>query len=379
MEGCARAAGRLALAAMTLAGALDAQAGTLYQGTLGGSAIVVELDEAADRTQGRYFYRRHRLDIALDNLPSAAGSIALRENADWHADESARPRWQLRAGASGGLEGQWHDATGRTLPIALVRVDAAALPHDADPVLEQLRSGEPYEFLRLSGLRLVREASERHGAYRLQWWREPVSGIRLFEVVDGYPRETQARINPVLRARLWKEVQARYACLSGGGEGEFDQAVTVRRLAPEILSVSVATSYYCGGAHPDFGDDPLNLDPRTGRQLGLEDVLVPGAPAPGRPHDDAWIQYRAKVFAPWIVAQLQQLYPVQMAPPGEGDDCDYGDEQVWSFPSWYATDAGLHLGSSFARAARACDDPDWSVLPWPVVRRHRGRIGIAPR
>lgn len=355
-----------------------ASAGTVYEGTLGKSAIVAELEQGRDGAEGRYFYRRHRLDIALEAQPARSGALEMAENADWHGDEAGRPHWTLREGSDGAYTGQWRDAKGKTLPVALKPLAVESLPADADPALEALRKAEPYDYLRLSGLKLVDDGSEQRGAYRLQWRREPVSGIRLFEVVDGYPGDARERVNRVLHARLWSEVQAYYECLSGGGEGEYDQTVTVHRIDAKILSASVFTSYYCGGAHPDFGDSPLNLDPRTGQELRLEQVISTGTPAPSEEHDSAWLDYRSQVWAPWLVAQFQRLYPEQMKPSGSDDDCDYADDQVWSFPSWHATDQGMYLGASFYRAARACDAPEWSVLPWSVVRRHRGAVDIAP-
>ncbi len=377
MDGFARTAAHLILLACAAASGV-ASAGTVYEGTLGKSAIIAELEPGKDGTEGRYFYRRHRLDIPLEAQPGADGAAVMSERADWRTDDAERPRWTLRKDGDGRYSGQWRDAKGKTLPIVLRPVAAAGLPVDPDPALEALRVGETYDYLRLSGLKLVDDGSEQRGAYRLQWQREPNSGMRLFQVVEGYPAQTRERVNRVLHARLWSEVRAYYECLSGGGEGEYEQTVTVHRLDPKILSASVFTSYYCGGAHPDFGDSPINLDPRSGRELRLEQVISTGKPAPSDEHDSAWLDYRSQVWAPWLVAQFERLYPAQMK-AGEGEDeCDYADDQIWSFPSWYATDQGLYLGASFYRAARACDDPDWSVLPWSVVRQHHGAVDIAP-
>lgn len=57
------------------------------------------------------------------------------------------------------------------------------------------------------------------------------------------------------------------------GEDDYAQTVTPRLLTPTRVSVSVFTSYVCGGAHPDFGDAPINLDAQTATPLTLEDIL----------------------------------------------------------------------------------------------------------
>lgn len=345
----------------------------VYEGTLGKSSIVVLLTRGTEGIGGQYFYRRHRLDIPLEAQASADAGVVMAERGNWRMDATQRPQWTLRPTAGGGYAGQWRGSDGRTLPITLKPVDPTRLTPSPDPALERLRLDGTYDFLRLSGLQLQTAGSELHDGYRLQWWREPISGLRMFEIVDGYAAAERDRINRVLRERLWKEVLDRYECLSGDGEGEFDQTVAVHRIAPKILSASVFTSYYCGGAHPDFADDPINLDPRDAASLSLDDVLAVDAAAV----ESRGADYAAQVRAPWLVAQLQRLYPEQMAPAGE-DECDYNQPEVWSYPGWYATAEGLHIGASFYRAARACDDPEWSVLPWSLVREHHGRVDIAP-
>ena len=97
---------------------------------------------------------------------------------------------------------------------------------------------------------------------------------------------------------------------------------------------------------------------------------------PGDEWNAAWADYRGEVFAPWVVRQLARRYPAEMAAPRDEDSCDYRDPEVWKFPAWYVTPKGIHLAASFARVARACDDPDWAVLPWPVVDTHRGAVRL---
>ncbi len=65
-----------------------------------------------------------------------------------------------------------------------------------------------------------------------------------------------------------------------------------------------------------------------------------------------------------------------MQPVAADDDCDYSDTEIWKFPSWYLTDKGLYLGPGFARVARACEYPEWSVLPYEVIRQQPGRVKL---
>jgi hypothetical protein len=57
-------------------------------------------------------------------------------------------------------------------------------------------SGTPafcYDYVRLVDLPLKAGKRERVQGHTLQWWDEPVSKIRLFRVVDGYPAPSLQR------------------------------------------------------------------------------------------------------------------------------------------------------------------------------------------
>lgn len=368
----------------------DEPPASIYTGTLGRHAVVVELTPDADaQMRGHYFYTRHHVDLELGGKASGPDHLELLEGPERNA---SRPSWMLDRQADGGWLGSWRRPDGTTLPIRLQPARPAPPPADAVPYLRQLSERHPYEYLRLAGLSLRPDRRERFMGHTLQWWVQPDSGITLFEILDGYPDAVRRRLNRVLMSRLWQEVDSSYACSSNPfGQGSYEQTVTPGLLTDRLVSVSVFTNYDCGGAHPDFGDSPINLDARTARTLALEDLVWIGqgkslhhvednggyvdgdAASPGAASFDAWSDYREKVFAPWLVEQWKRLYPTQLEP--SQDDCDYADPGVWQFVSWHMSPEGIVLGPSFARAMRVCEaNDDWSTLPWRVVRRHPGPL-----
>ncbi|WP_242673589.1 hypothetical protein [Aquitalea sp. USM4] len=348
----------------------------LLQGKVGQAAVVMELDIAKDgAVEGRYFYRKHHRDIALTGKQQADGSLQLGENLQYDEqrnDITLRPQ-------NGGWVGEWHGPkAAKPVPVSLSAYPQAQWPASSDSALNPVRQRSGYDYARMVDLPLKAGKRERVQGYTLQWWDEPVSKIRLFRVVDGYPQASLQRINQLLAERQWQEVASYFDCQLGGARtagADFEQTVTPRLLGSKLLSVSIFTSYYCGGAHPDFADNPLTLEVASGKPLQLEDLLWAGK---GKPQlarkasgERADYQYEEKVLAPWLVSTMTRLYPAQTK-PGKEDECDYRDPQVWQFVSWYATPQGLTLGPSFARVARACEYPEWSVLPWSVVKQHPG-------
>ena len=160
--------------------------------------------------------------------------------------------------------------------------------------------------------------------YDLQWWTEPETKISLFSVESGLSKDDQQRVNQQLLGRLWNEVISYHGCQLQGGENvEFMQQVQPKMISPAVVSLNISTSYYCGGAHPDFGDSPLNIDVKTGHPLSLEDVLWVGEGKPllhaerdslgdeplSKDESNARYQHVSKELVPWVIKQFTALYP----------------------------------------------------------------------
>ena len=347
---------------------MPAFAAPLWEGTIGKAAVVVQFDPAHPTEEGAYFYRRHLLDIRLN-----------RETGGDMMEGEQGVHWRMQAPQGDAWRGAWVGKDGREQPISLHALAVPAAGDDADAQRRQAQA--LYEKQRLRDLTLKPGARETRGKFQIQWWEEPRSKILSLQVVAGYPEPVRAKINKVLRERQWDDVGSYFQCLSDPHGDEYSQTVTLRYIDTDAISVSIFTSYSCGGAHPDFGDNPVTIDARTGEALQLEDVLYlgKGTPPTYKPNgsSDAFFAYRDKTFAPWLAKTMKQLHPKDMPKIGaDGDGCDYNDSSVWQFPSWYLTPAGIYLGPSFARVMRACEYPDWSVLPWKVVRAHAGRIKL---
>ncbi|MCX7126527.1 hypothetical protein [Aeromonas sp.] len=361
---------RLLLGLGCLLLAMAAQAGEVYQGKVGRMPVVMTLDASSDGTvSGRYFYRKYRKDIPLSGKWEGK-NLLLSEG--WNNSEPEKIAMRLER-AGNGLRGEWVGK--KPISIVLTIVDGRAI-QIPDPVLASWRQRDPYELLRLEGLSLKTNKSEPFQGYGLQWLQEPQSNITLFRITSGLPAEQLGKLNHVLADRQWSEVASYFQCMSSPMGGEFDQTVTPHLISPNLLSASIFTGYFCGGAHPDFGDSPLNIDVATGEVLALEDLLWVGSGAPvkfdKKSYDPAESDYKAKSLAPWIVKEFQRLYPNEMVPDPE--ECNYADPSVWEYASWYMTENGIVLDPSFPRVERNCELTEWSILPWSVIKQHPGRL-----
>ncbi|WP_282386023.1 MULTISPECIES: hypothetical protein [unclassified Pseudomonas] len=362
----------------------------VFTGTLGKMPIVVELNiTQQDEVTGRYFYEKYHRDLPLSGALQNS-TLTLTEGNNRYGDDKPLSTLELEETGSG-WQGEWKSPQGKKLPVKLIEARLTAPTSSTLPFIAALPYSEPYEYLRLQGLKLKPAKKENFMGYDLQWWTEPETKISLFSVESGLSKDDQQRVNQQLLGRLWNEVISYHGCQLQGGENvEFMQQVQPKMISPAVVSLNISTSYYCGGAHPDFGDSPLNIDVKTGHPLSLEDVLWVGEGKPllhaerdslgdeplSKYESNARYQYVSKELVPWVIKQFTALYPNEMKTPTGDDDCNFQDESIWGTSPWYFTEKGLYLGAYFARVQRSCDRPDWSILPYSLVKQHPGAVKL---
>jgi len=346
----------LALLLIAATPALAAQS-AVYEGTAGPAQIVVQLSDDNGAITGAYFYRRTRLDITLSGQ---LHDQAMNLTADITQDKMSL----TRSGA--GLTGFLTTAKGKKFPVSL---HPAAAPADAPAGLPA--GTDLYERLRLAGLKLAPQETETQNGKTIRWYRESLTGVRLFRLESGYAAPAMTAINHTLAQHQWSTVSDYLQCPGSDGKPGVDNDKSDKPwLGAAYVSYIWRSSWDCAGtAHPDFSAEGHSFDARSGRELTLDQVLPEGhGPIPPEnDNDSAWLDYRSKVFAPAVVALMKQYHPAEMAPPKDADDCDYTDAEAWAFPNWVLTEKGLWLGAVNGRAERACDSPDWAVVPWSAL------------
>lgn len=347
----------------------------LLKGTIGKIPIVMQLKVFDDTVAtARYYYETRKMDIELDGKISKDGSIRMvcYNNYEGSFDGKSE-RFELKK-INGHFKGKWVSLK-KTLPVDLApfSIDSILHPFRNYARVAGLKKENPLDYVRSAGLSFIKDSTTSKAGYYLDWYHEKYSRISFPRLRKETMTEALKKANANLEEIHIFESLSFLTCTSGIGETEWSSQIDHLFITKEIFSIDLVSSYYCGGAHPDFSFGAYNFDLSTGNLLELDEVLWFGNGTPPNKNTDKWYRYRDSIFAPKLTSILKQLYPEQMKADNSRDGCDYSDPDVWNFANWYFTEEGLYVGAYFARVSRSCDEPDWSIIPYTIVRKYLPR------
>ena len=307
----------------------------IYSGTIGREAVVLELEGVAKSEHGEnygdpsdhrtypingfYFYRRHGVSIELVGTPMSDGSLRLREYRQVVEYEfTAEWRITIRDDTAEGTFckcdlSKTSDSGKPRLPIRLKRL-SHALPEDTWEEYKPHAGDIYYDLLLDFPLDQGPEIEvNREIAYRM--WTDTRFGVGRPKLTRFPDARVMARINIDLfaeftQSRLWTA-----GCLSAGQHtgafgGSYDETASVVAFPPDILSVVVERSWYCGAVHGDASAYGLNYNLHTGRRFSLDHSFQTATGSTGE-------RELATLFA-----KLYKRHYVKPTGPVAPQDCD---------------------------------------------------------
>jgi hypothetical protein len=296
-----------------LAGVASAGEATTYAGTLGKSAIIVELQAAGKDGSfvGRYAYLKKGVDIPLHGKArrhdltigeEAPCTVALCMKNDQVIE--APPigaQWTLTVKGKT-LTGNWKDAkSGKSLPVALEEKARREIADEGegmdllDPTfsapMERIPAfvafdDLPYDFLKM-GQPLKQGPEQAMDGFGYRMDSDPRSGLDypvLTNLGDTDPRPVngwlaQQRLQwslPAFSCRSKAYLGSGWFQNSDGQSNGFDDGgatVGIDYLSTRLIVVSEGGSYFCGGAHPDNFITHRLANVRTGQPVVAERLL----------------------------------------------------------------------------------------------------------
>ncbi|NAT78905.1 hypothetical protein HLB25_05815 [Dickeya dadantii] len=365
----------------------------VYRGTIGNANVVLELKLGDGPTTGRFFDVQDHKDRSL---------TAWIEGMD---DESLMivPDSQLGSSISDGelnkrhhmvlrpnkekqrWQGEWRQPNGQRLPVNLTLISGTDIPNDNAQAMKQgLRDVSLYDYL-LWQTRPVEFLGERDmGEYRLAWWQNPQTRVKIFQFVSGYPPETMAALNRTLQQEWWSTMLKQQVCVDNGGY--LSQQIQITLLSASLVSYinqiyhrdcKVMVRYEDDAPGQGSGDSneqkfwlkPQTLSTRTAKPVALSQLLSIGE---NKEADEYPSPSFDSALPKWLYEQLMILHRDELAARSDTYPAPEPDGWVQVGKNWFATAKGLRFYSNIStddHIGKITYD-SWALLPWSFIKSH---------
>ncbi len=150
-----------------------------------------------------------------------------------------------------------------------------------------------------------------------------------------------------------------------------------------FLSIDAGTYYDCGGVHPNSSDDYLNINLHTGNKIEkITDVfnLYDSSLYSEFELDanDSTNEYAIDIseskdsIGYCICKFMQQLHKKEMQFDDSlhDNECSYNSFYRWQFFNFVFRYDGVYFNPHFAHDIQSCSYPEWSVIPYSVLKKY---------
>jgi hypothetical protein len=346
------------------------------EGTIGKARICMRFEDFTESypndepriTDVRYYYLSSLKDIVLEGTRNKNQFTFLFNEEAGKYDE----KFVLTKDAKGIFKGNWFHKSGKKLAVILkpIQVNAIKNPYKHIPFINAYKNSDPFEYLRSSKLSFKTDSLSKYHNQLFRWVRETHGTCYGFYLDSTFKPTVRHRVNPKLEEILIENAMNQLSCATqwdySDGSG-IEISYHLNFLNADLLSFTIWQSWFCGGAHPDFGYNSYLIDLNTGKEYALEELIAfdKSAVVYDEKADNFtdYVAYQRDFFAPRILQMLIEQGSVYTDYNSEEDPCMelYNDPESWTFANWEYTAEGLRFSCSVARAARACETESFTI------------------
>ena len=360
---------KLLVIAFTLAAFRAVAADITLQGTIGKYPVVMNISTDDDgNCKAKYFYLSSLHDIYLRGT---GGKMTFTFSAPTYDDKgksTGTESFSLIEDSKGNFSGAWKRGKGKVLPVSLHPATIISLNSTYER-LDAIKEADNYDRLKAAEMKIIQDSIVQKGAYSVRFIHIAPTKTAFIQLENGPDTLMLRKINELLLDKLLKYALQNSSCYS------FNYYFTGPVIKGRVFSTNIFSSIICDNSGHSMGDEPINLDLHTGKEIKLQDILYISEVAPPNGDDSSHIffDYCEKVLGPKIMKLMQSLHPKEMkgVPAGDDSDCNYNDVDVWRYSNWFLTDTGVYLSPSFGwDMAGPCGDPEWSVIPYTEMKKY---------
>ncbi|MFB3389463.1 hypothetical protein [Flavobacterium sp. LAR06] len=344
-----------------------AQDRTYYlEGTLAKSKIYMKIEvfNSDENVSATYFYQNSLKDIKLEGkMNKNSFTFSFKPN------DAILEKFYLNKAANNSFEGSWYNTSGKQLPVQLQTIDFSNYKSN----LDKYYADDKLNLVKYKFLEFKKQKVTTYNNKEFIWYSEKHCDSDFFRLGSNFSEKNKAVINPILEKIHTQNTLDQLNCASSfeysEGKG-IEGNSTINFLNTNLLGFEISSSYYCGGAHPDFGSSGFLIDLNNGKNYQIDNILAFDKSVTTEKESDfsSYSTYRSTYFAPKLLAVLNSEFHFEK-PKDDDNPCDYTDEEYWDFPSWNYTEKGIEFTPIFYRAARSCEEP--YLVPFEKLKKYK--------
>lgn len=344
---------------------MKSQTNYFLEGQLGKNKIYLNFNSDNSELDGSYFYRNSLKNIPLEGAVNNGKFVLKFEN---HFNKIFE-KFELSKSSKTSFKGFWTNQKGKKIPLILTVINFSKFPHNF--AIGAIGLINEFDLIKLSLLEFKPDSVSKFHGKELIWYSEKHCKSPFFRLGDNFSERNKSVINPILNTIQIQNTLAQLDCSSGfeynTGDG-IEYTVNVNYMNDNLLGFKIFSSWFCGGAHPDFGGRGYLLDLNNGKEYDIDAILAFDKTVTNEIQGgfDAYSAYRQSYFAPKLFELINNH--TQLTNETERD-CDYTDLEIWNFPSWNFTEEGIEFTPTFYRAARACEEP--FLVPFESLKQFK--------
>ena len=329
--------------------------------------VTKKIDKDNSCGYGSYFYRKFLQDIKLEEaLPPTKNykfNLQVKHSLDDNAD--AEEFFELNY-KKGKLIGYWSQI-GKKLSLKLTPYSSKSKNDDAEEVFTSLRR----EFLKFKRGKVQKFPKRKK---ELVWIEEEHTQSTMFRLGNGFSSSIRKKLNPVLDKSQEQDALFELTCGSRWSYGSGVESLVneITYLSKDLLGYSNFSSYFCGGAHPDFGTTHYLVDLHTGKYYALSDIVKFQQNVPKS--TDNW-EERTK-YSELVARKLRELAfkaeGMELKENEKLEEDGYDPYQLshWEYMDWSYEKDGIRFFLDFCTAAR-CFRGDSYLIPFKLLSPYK--------
>lgn len=342
---------------------------TFYlEGTLAKSSIYMKIEvykgDKETSLNAVYFYQNSLKDIKLEgNLKNDLYTFFFKPN------DAITEKFYLKKLANNNFEGSWYNAKGIQFPVKIKPIDFSGYKAN----LDKYYADDKLNYVKYKYLEFNKQKTTTYNNKEFVWYSEKHCDSKFFRIGNNFSEKNKSVINPILEKIHIQNTLDQLNCSSSfeysDGKGiEGNTAVTF--LNSNLLGFQISSSYYCGGAHPDWASAGYLIDMNNGKDYEIDDILAfdKSVTTEEQSNFSNFSKYRSDFFAPKLLSALTSEYHFEK-PKDNSDPCDYTNEEYWDFPSWNYTEKGIEFTPFFPRVDRSCEES--FLVPFEKLRKYK--------